>query len=155
MLAAWAMYMLKNDTPGEGTVAEMKRERAQVLDRVPENAAGNLLQEDSWSTTVGHQGPVNPHQGPERHHRRLEQYLARYWTLIITSHTCCFVWDRTYLFARSRTFCSGWRRIGCTGPHDRQYETQSELRGDHRQHARQGSIGGQTPSHVCGFHLHG
>ena len=71
---------------------------------------------------------------------------ARSWGVLVRSYTC--------YFARGRTFCYSWGRTGCTASQDRQYNTQSKSRGYLRQHARQNSIGGNPPDHVCGVHLH-
>ena len=76
---------------------------------------------------------------------------ARSWKLLTRNHTFHFTWGRNCFFVRGRTFSFNSGRAGCNASRDHQYEIQSKRRRNFRQHARQGSIGGNTPGNGSGF----
>ena len=97
-----------------------------------------------------HKGLKHPHQELERLHQWLEHFRKKLETSHQELHLAFH--PETQLLLRTGSnllFDSG--RYGCTASRGRQYEIQSKRRIFFRQHARQASIGGSSPSHGSRF----
>ena len=104
----------------------------------------------SWRRKRRHKELETHHQEMERHHQRLEYYRKELETPHKEAHGPCY--PGTQLLLRPGSclpFDLG--RTECTASRGRQHEIQSKRRRNFRQHARQGSIGGNTPGNGSGF----